>query len=181
VLLSVGLIPENELSRQAGVVLDPRTGGPQVDEHFETTVPGVFACGNVLQVHDLVDHVTSEGLAAGREAAALGRPQMGGAGVALVPAGLARYVLPQRLSPQSLAAVLGHPGDETPALTLSARVSRPAGPSVVRLGDQPVARLAVARPSEMVRVTAKAELVAAALAGRGGDEPLTFTVEEVSA
>jgi len=59
-LLSVGLIPENELSREAGIVIDNITGGPQVDERGQTSVPGVFACGNVLQVHDIVDNVSLE-------------------------------------------------------------------------------------------------------------------------
>jgi len=59
-LLSVGLIPENELSREAGIVLDPITGGPQVDERGQTNISGIFACGNVLQVHDIVDNVSLE-------------------------------------------------------------------------------------------------------------------------
>ncbi len=59
-LLSVGLIPENELSREAGIVLDPITGGPQVDDRGQTSLPGIFACGNVLQVHDIVDNVSLE-------------------------------------------------------------------------------------------------------------------------
>jgi len=59
-LLSVGLIPENELSREAGIVLDNITGGPKVDERGQTSVPGIFACGNVLQVHDIVDNVSLE-------------------------------------------------------------------------------------------------------------------------
>ena len=68
-LLSVGLIPENELSRRAGVALSPATNGPVVNERLETSVPGVFACGNVLHVHDLVDFVSLEGEATGRAAA----------------------------------------------------------------------------------------------------------------
>ena len=69
-LLSVGLIPENELSRQAGVERDPRTNGPRVYENMETSLSGVFACGNVVHVHDLVDFVTMESTRAGEAAAA---------------------------------------------------------------------------------------------------------------
>ena len=69
-LLSVGLIPENELSRQANVVMDPRTNGAVVYENMETSLPGVFACGNVVHVHDLVDFVTAESQRAGAAAAA---------------------------------------------------------------------------------------------------------------
>ena len=69
VLLSVGLIPENELTRDAGIVMDPRTNGALVYENRETSVPGIFACGNALHVHDLVDFVTAESMAAGAAAA----------------------------------------------------------------------------------------------------------------
>ena len=68
-LLSVGLIPENELSKEAGVELSPVTSGPVVNESLETNIPGVFACGNVLHVHDLVDFVSEEAAAAGKNAA----------------------------------------------------------------------------------------------------------------
>ena len=68
-LLSVGLIPENELSQQANISLDNITGGPIVDQSRETDIPGVFACGNVLQVHDLVDNVSEEAEIAGKAAA----------------------------------------------------------------------------------------------------------------
>ncbi len=69
ILLSVGLIPENELSRKAGIMLDPQTKGPVVYENMETSIPGVFACGNALHVHDLVDFVTAESQRAGAAAA----------------------------------------------------------------------------------------------------------------
>ena len=69
-LLSCGLIPENELSQGAGVEISPLTSGAVVRETFETSVPGIFACGNVLHVHDLVDHVSNESFKAGRAAAA---------------------------------------------------------------------------------------------------------------
>lgn len=68
-LLSCGLIPENELSREMGVTMSPVTSGPVVNESLETSIPGVFACGNVLHVHDLVDYVSQEAEAAGRHAA----------------------------------------------------------------------------------------------------------------
>jgi Thioredoxin reductase len=68
-LLSVGLIPENEISRQAGIVIDARTSGPEVYENMETSIPGIFACGNVAHVHDLVDFVTAESQQAGHAAA----------------------------------------------------------------------------------------------------------------
>lgn len=69
-LLSCGLIPENELTRNMGVVMDAVTGGPVVDESLQTDIPGVFACGNVLHVHDLVDYVSQEAAVAGKKAAA---------------------------------------------------------------------------------------------------------------
>lgn len=67
-LLSVGLIPENELSQKAGVKISSATGGAEVDENLETSLPGVFSCGNVLHVHDLVDYVSQEAEKAGRNA-----------------------------------------------------------------------------------------------------------------
>ena len=106
-LLSVGLIPENELSVAAGVELDPRTRGAVVDQSLQTGVPGIFACGNVLHVHDLADNVTTESERAGAAAAvwALG----GGAGaeanaagtdceLTVSPAGIAGYALPGRIT-----------------------------------------------------------------------------------
>ena len=74
-LLSVGLIPENELSKQAGVLLDPVTNGPFVDDRFMTNVPGIFAAGNVVHVYDLVDWVTEAGYVAGKGAAAFARSE----------------------------------------------------------------------------------------------------------
>lgn len=79
-LLSCGLIPENEISRSAGVEINPVTSGPIVNESLETNVPGVFACGNVLHVHDLVDYVSEEAAAAGRNAAKFVKGEVGEAG-----------------------------------------------------------------------------------------------------
>ncbi len=96
VLLSVGLIPENEVSKSAGVTLDPVTKGPIVDQSMMTKVPGIFACGNVVHVNDLVDNVSRESEVAGASAA---RYVSGGAGkgvsIPVKPAGLVRYMVPQ--------------------------------------------------------------------------------------
>ena len=106
-LLSVGLIPENELSVGAGVELDPRTRGAVVDQSLQTVVPGIFACGNVLHVHDLADNVTTESERAGAAAAAwaLGDEASGADAAAdasceltISPAGIAGYALPGRIT-----------------------------------------------------------------------------------
>lgn len=99
-LLSVGLIPENELSCSAGIRLDPMTLGPVVDESMQTTAEGIFACGNVVHVHDLVDFVTRESKLAGRSAANFlrkgGRPLQAD-GVKTVAGRGVRYVVPHRI------------------------------------------------------------------------------------
>ncbi len=104
-LLSCGLIPENELSQKAGVALSPVTKGPVVNEQLETDVPGVFACGNVLHVHDLVDYVSEEASAAGRHAAAYvkaGEPESERKGIPVVPEGGVRYTVPATIDPASM-------------------------------------------------------------------------------
>lgn len=128
-LLSVGLIPENELSVAAGVELDPRTRGAVVDQSLQTGVPGIFACGNVLHVHDLADNVTCESERAGAAAAAYalgggadaeaGAP---GAGCQLTvsPAGIAGYALPGRITAVALTK-------------LNFRVRRPVDAARVRI------------------------------------------------
>lgn len=130
-LLSVGLIPENELSVGAGVELDPRTRGAVVDQNLQTGVPGIFACGNVLHVHDLADNVTTESERAGAAAAAyaLGSTAAGvsdaGCQLTVSPAGIAGYALPGHIT--------------TVALTkLNFRVRRPVDAARVRIlaGDE---------------------------------------------
>lgn len=127
-LLSVGLIPENELSVVAGVELDPRTRGAVVDQSLQTGVPGIFACGNVLHVHDLADNVTTESERAGAAAAAWALGAVGtaagvaGAGCQLTvsPAGIAGYALPGRITAVSLTK-------------LNFRVRRPVDAARVRI------------------------------------------------
>ena len=133
-LLSVGLIPENELSVGAGVELDPRTRGAVVDQSLLTGVPGIFACGNVLHVHDLADNVTTESERAGAAAAAYALgcgagADVGAAGpgrqLTVSPAGIAGYALPGRIT----AVVL---------TKLNFRVRRPVDAARVRIlaGDE---------------------------------------------
>lgn len=127
-LLSVGLIPENELSVAAGVELDPRTRGAVVDQSLQTDVPGIFACGNVLHVHDLADNVTTESERAGAAAAAYA---LGGGAetdavadtgceLTVSPAGIAGYALPGRITAVALTK-------------LNFRVRRPVDAARVRI------------------------------------------------
>ncbi len=99
-LLSVGLIPENELSKKCGVMLDPITNGPMVDQNMQTNVPGVFACGNVAHIHDLVDYVTEEGMLAGKKAAkaAKGKLKTAKKRLDVIAGENVRYVLPQMVA-----------------------------------------------------------------------------------
>ncbi|MDR2607992.1 MAG: NAD(P)/FAD-dependent oxidoreductase [Treponema sp.] len=99
VLLSVGLVPENELSKEAGVELSSTTGGPLVDAALMTNVEGIFACGNVLHVHDLVDWVAEEARAAGRHAAEWLKGSRMGSQFRIKPGANVRYVNPGKLNP----------------------------------------------------------------------------------
>lgn len=123
-LLSVGLIPENELSVAAGVELDPRTRGAVVDQSLQTGVPGIFACGNVLHVHDLADNVTTESERAGAAAAAWALRTGAGAvpncELTVSPAGIAGYALPGRITAMALT-------------NLNFRVRRPVDAARVRI------------------------------------------------
>lgn len=104
-LLSVGLIPENELSRGAGVSINPVTSGPMVDDRLETSTEGIFACGNVLHVHDLVDYVSEEASLAGVSAAAYvkaGAEKPSGRRVELKAENGVRYTVPQTLDVENM-------------------------------------------------------------------------------
>ena len=102
-LLSVGLLPENELSQQAGVRLDAVTGGPEVGDDLSTSIPGVFACGNVLHVHDLVDFVSQEAARAGENAARyLLEQRRERQTVRLTGKNGVRYTVPQYLDPAAM-------------------------------------------------------------------------------
>ena len=162
-LLSVGLIPENELSVAAGVELDPRTRGAVVDQSLQTGVPGIFACGNVLHVHDLADNVTTESERAGAAAAAyaLGgsanvEPDTAGPGcqLAVSPAGIAGYALPGRITTAGLTK-------------LNFRVRRPVDAARVRIlaGDEELfaGKIRPFKPSVMESFPLPAKVIQRAL------------------
>ena len=162
-LLSVGLIPENELTRAAGIPIDPITNGALVDENCQTQVPGIFACGNVLQVHDLVDYVSEEAERAGIGAARMIAGQAGeGRAIATKPGNGVRYVLPQTVHADS-------------DVSLFFRVTQPFGKVKLTVTDGDkvlaVAKRLKAAPGEMEKLTVKADVLENA-AG-----PLTVSLE----
>lgn len=163
-LLSVGLIPENELIRAAGAGMDNATGGPVVDDRLETDHPGVFSCGNCLHVHDLADYASMEAVEAGRSAAA----HVSGSGNERAPIACrcgfgVGSVVPQRLTAKAL----------TKGATLYIRVKKPFGRAslAVRQGERVVAKIRSPRltPGEMVRAVVK---------GGAPDGDLTIEVTE---
>ena len=155
-LLSVGLIPENELSALAGVELSPLTSGATVDDQLQTSVPGIFACGNVLHVHDLVDFVSRESFKAGHASAAYARGEKNTATTARVLDGEGvRGVVPQRIRLH---------GDESREVEL---MFRPSGvfknaSAVVRSGEKEIARkrAPIFTPGEMAVIPLKDGVVA---------------------
>lgn len=156
-LLSVGLIPENELSIGAGVQLSPLTQGAVVDDQLQTSVPGIFACGNVLHVHDLVDFVSNESFKAGHAAAAYARGQLQDTPVAQVKDGDGvRGVVPQQIH-------LRGEGSQSVELMFRPSAVFKNATVVVRSGDKEIARkkAPIFAPGEMVELTLKPEVVAA--------------------
>lgn len=146
-LLSIGLIPENELSQALGILLDPITSGPIISSTLETSMPGLFACGNVLHVHDLVDFVTQEALLAGRFAGewaqGMRRPKDN---IKLVAGRNVRYCVPQTLSP----------GREH---TVYMRCKEPMKPCRLKVGDLMEKKLRFVVPAEMIMLKIKPDLL----------------------
>lgn len=152
-LLSVGLIPENELSKMAGVKIDPITNGPFVNDEFQTNVPGIFAAGNVVHVYDLVDWVTEAGLSAGASAAryAVAERQKEMRSIPMIAGENVRYIVPHRLDKN-------HMQEED--IRLQMRVRNPIEEPVwveVNDGSNLITRKAeqYVRPGEMVTVELK--------------------------
>ena len=164
-LLSVGLIPENELSEGAGVKLSPLTSGAEVDDVLQTNLPGIFACGNVLHVHDLVDHVSNESFRAGHAAAAYVKGELAKAETIAVKDGDGvRGTVPQFIRKGVNESV--------------DLMFRPSGvfrnaTCVVKCGEREIARkkAMIFTPGEMAVVKLKPEIVA------GLDETVTVSIE----
>ncbi len=146
-LLSIGLIPENELSHGLGVAIDPGTGGPLVSSTMMTSLPGVFACGNVLHVHDLVDYVSAEALLtggfAGEHSRGVRRPRDN---IRLVPGRNVSYCVPQTLAP----------GREQ---TVYMRCREPMRPCVMKVGDLVEKKLPFVVPAETIVLKLKPDLL----------------------
>jgi len=145
-LLSLGLIPENELARSLGIQLDPMTGGPMVNEIMHTTAEGFFACGNCLHVHDTVDVLVKEAAVAGRSAALSSAAALkkGTKGLAVLPGKNVTYVVPQRIDA---------PGTFFLALRPKEPVKKPLSLTVLVDGKEEFTKkLPCALPSTMVRV-----------------------------
>jgi NADPH-dependent 2,4-dienoyl-CoA reductase/sulfur reductase-like enzyme len=142
-LLSVGLIPENELSIEAGIELDERIGGPIVDEYLQTNIDGIFAAGNVLQVWDLVDNVTLDGVKAGRNAArfAAGELKKQPNEIEVIPGENIRTITPHKIV-----------GSEDVEFAL--RVQNPIQNAELRIGEK-TKKFRVLSPTEVVTVTIK--------------------------
>ena len=178
-LLSVGLIPENELSKKIGVTLSPITGGALVNNHLETSIPGVFACGNVLHVHDLVDYVTLEAYEAAKYAvrfiqgedaasnAAKGLANISAGGIPESESGInkttsktipvkaaagVRYTVPTSILPESLTSPCN-----TAHYTISFRSDKVYAPGTIKVfADQKIIKTIKKRiiiPSEMEQIT----------------------------
>ncbi len=143
VLLSIGLIPENELSRRIDLRLDPVTSGPVVNSTMETSIGGVFACGNVVHIHDLVDFVSQESLLAGRAAGdyVTGRRPPAD-NIRLLPGDNVAYCVPHTLSTDREHVVY-------------MRVRKPMEKCTIRFGDVFSVKVRYVFPAEMVNITMK--------------------------
>ena len=166
-LLSVGLIPENELTRAAGIPMDPVTGGALVDESCQTAIPGIFACGNVLQVHDLVDYVSEEAERAGIGAAGFIRgtkaPVSDDVMLTAKPGFGVRYVLPQTIRSREAD------------VSVFLRVTQPFGRVKFTVSDASGVLTTVKRPKAAPGEMEKINLKAAQLANARG--PITVSLE----
>jgi NADPH-dependent 2,4-dienoyl-CoA reductase/sulfur reductase-like enzyme len=160
-LLSVGLIPENELSKMANITMDEKTGGAVVDGNFMTSCPGIFACGNVLLVHDIVDYVTMDAEMVGRNAAKFVKDDLKGEGKIEIKVGDGiRFAVPQKISLEDVDVYM--------------RVSEPGMDKKIIISDGEnelkTKKFKRVAPPEMIKIRLKKEEIAKA-------KELTVSVE----
>ena len=163
-LLSVGLIPENELAKKAGIELSPVTAGPIVDDQFQTSIPGIFCGGNALQVHDLVDYASMESEKAGRSASTFADDgRLPSPIIKVLPGQGIRYVVPQEVS-----------GNES--VDFSMRVKSPETDRyiVFKRGEQVIRRMRQIElaPAAMIRMRVRSDRF------QGSSDPLTVEVAD---
>lgn len=178
-LLSVGLLPENDLSRETGVELSRITRGPVVSEHLETSISGIFACGNVLHVHDLVDYVSEEACFAGQSAAAFvergqALSQENSSHIELLAKGGIRYTVPQHIDPEAMGE----------RLCVRFRVDNVYKDRAIAVyfGDTQILkkRKPIMVPGEMEQVVLKKETVLSYTHDHGALDSITVCLEEVA-
>jgi len=148
-LLSVGLIPENELSKTAGIDLDPVIGGPVIDENMQTNKAGIFAAGNVVHVHDLVDYVTLGGEKAGYAAAMyiFKKLKESKRNIYIIRGDNIRYIVPQHIHNNS-------------DVSIHMRVTKPAEKVILKVNDNLFTKkMTMVRPSEMIKLDINTELI----------------------
>lgn len=169
-LLSVGLIPENELSREAGIKMDKVTSGPLVDEAMQTSIPGIFACGNVVHVHDLVDFVTQESRLAGYGAAKYIKGELDSSNEPINTRGAKgiRYVVPQKINPKNV----------NDSVNFFMRADNVYNNVYLKVSDGDIViskiRKNVVSPGEMENIKIEKDVLS-----RIGSGELTFQLEEV--
>lgn len=167
-LLSVGLLPENELSKEIGVTLSPVTSGPVVNDSLETNIPGVFACGNVLHVHDLVDYVSEEAAQAGKNATRFVQREQSGSvqEIGLRSEGAVRYTVPTSVRPAQM--------EETVTVRFRVGKNLRNATVLVKIDDREVLRRKrpVMAPGEMEQIVLKKEWFT------GGEQTVTVWAGE---
>ena len=147
VLLSIGLIPENELSRALNLRIDPVTSGPVVTSAMETSMDGIFACGNVVHIHDLVDFVSQESILAGENAGYYAT------GVKRAPDNV------RLMAGENVAYCVPHTISTERTHTVYMRVRKPMEKCTIRLGDAYEKKLRYVFPAEMVSLQIKPEFL----------------------
>ena len=165
VLLSVGLIPENELTKMTGLKMDHKTSGPYINNWFETEIPGLFACGNVVHVNDIVDNVSKEAEIAARGAYNRLNNNIGN-----------NFSITVEYSEKTISQIIPHKIVTLDYdLDINFRVKKPMGKNIVRVGSCFEKKYPFQKPAEMIRITIPKEV----LKDISGEKTIKVTCEEI--